>query len=338
MSRTRFRQLWPTPNTIVALAIGLATAAFSLFMAVVQPGPTDLAQVLYASRALLRGVDPYPLIGPGGPFHWAYPFYYPAPAALLVAPIAFLPTAVAEAVFVGLSIGLLAFALMQGGRHRLLLLLAAPVGMAIKVAQWSPLAAAAFTFPALAWLWAAKPNFAIPFLLSRPSKRAFLSFGIGALALSLVALWIAPAWPLEWFRAMRSAIEMRPPVLAPYVGPLLFVLLWRWRDPDARLLLLTACVPQSLWIYNAVPALLVAHTRDECWRMVAWSWLAAFAQQRAIDTLPGGGLRYDAACAIQAALFYLPAAWMVLRRRVTPAVEEGLECDRNEPVLARLGS
>ncbi len=302
-----------------ACAVGAAGAVVSLGIAWLRLGPTDLAQVLFAARALLRGLDPYPLVGPGRVFDWQYPLYYPAPAALVLTPIAFLPTALAQALFAGVSVGLLAFGLLRtSGRTRLPLLLAAPVILSVKFGQWGPLLTAAFLLPSLAWVWAAKPNFAIPFLLARPNRRSIAVFVAGGLVLGLVALAIAPAWPLEWWRAARSASYMRPPVLAPWVGPLILFALWRWRDPDARLLLAAACIPQTIWLYNAVPVLLVARTSEESWRLVAWSWAAALVQTQAIYGLPGVALAYDGGTIAQAALFYLPAVWLVLRRDWSP--------------------
>lgn len=301
-----------------ALACGGIAGAFSLFLAHINQGPTDLRQVLFAGRALLRGMDPYPLIGPAGAFPWGNAFYYPLPAALLIAPVAFLPEALAEALFMAGSVGLLAYGLERDGVHRLALLLAAPVGVAIQVAQWTMLLSAAALVPSLAFVWIAKPNFALPFLLSRTSRRALVSFGLGSALLCLVAVAIVPTWPAEWLRAVRGATHMRPPVLAPFVGPLLLVGLLRWKDPDIRLILATACIPQTAGLYNAVPILLAARNRGEVRWLVAWSWIAATAERLAMDRLAGES-EYDVVCAISVLLLYLPAVWMVLRRAGRPS-------------------
>src|SRR5436190_3839773 len=49
--------------------------------------PRDFDQVWYAAHTLLAGRNPYAEIGPGLPFDWPAPFYYPLTAAVAVTPL-----------------------------------------------------------------------------------------------------------------------------------------------------------------------------------------------------------------------------------------------------------
>ena len=71
----------------------------------------DFAQVRYAARAVLAGVDPYTVIGPGRPFAWDWPLYYPLPAALVALPLAPFAEPLAMSLFVAIGFGLFAWAL-----------------------------------------------------------------------------------------------------------------------------------------------------------------------------------------------------------------------------------
>ena len=154
----------------------------------------------YAARALLHGVDPYPLVGPGRTFDFPMPFVYPLPSALAALPLAPFAPRVASAVFVGFGIGVLAWALMRNGLGPLVVLLAAPVGVAMETAQWSPLFAAALVLPALSFFLVAKPTIGLAIFAARPSWRPVVA---GVLC-TVVAFALVPGWLAEWRQALAE--------------------------------------------------------------------------------------------------------------------------------------
>lgn len=85
---------------------------------------------------------------------------------------------------------------------------------------------------------------------------------VGASALAVLGLSLAvdPVWPSRWLQALSGADHFRPLIARPG-GFLVLLALLRFRDPDARLLLALALVPQTGMAYEALPAAVVARTR-----------------------------------------------------------------------------
>jgi hypothetical protein len=196
------------------------------------------------------------------------PLLYPLPTVLLVVPLARLSLAAAGGITMGLSSALLAFVLTRQGWHRLWMLASAPFVMAISLGQWSPLVTVAALEPALGALAILKPNIGLAAFAYRPSLRMALGCAV-VFALSLIAL---PRWPLEWLHAIRSLPGHPAPILAVHgVGIVLLLAAVRWRTPEGRLLLVSACVPQLLLFADQLPLLLVARTRNELVALTACS-------------------------------------------------------------------
>lgn len=322
-------------DAVLAVGIGCAGIVAYLALSRTMTYASDIDQLMAGARALLDGQNPYAVIRPGPGRPWVYPLYYPVPAMLLALPFAFLPVVMAHALFAGLSLGLLGYGILRTGTHRLPMLLSWPVLGAVALNQWSPLLTAAYLLPALAWVWIAKPNFALPFLVARPTRRMVLAFAAGGGLVVAASFALMPGWLGEWVVTARDAIYIRPLLLAPFGGFLLAAALLRWRDPDARLLFGLSCVPQTAWTYNGAPVYLVARTVTESWRLVMLGWLAGAAQTLGLYWMQRGhvlvAVRYEVAISLNLALFYLPALWLVLRR------ERRLEtAPQREGTLARV--
>ncbi len=56
-------------------------------------------------------------------------------------------------------------------------------------------------------------------------------------------------------------------------GFLMALGLWRWRDPEARMLVALSLVPQTGLLYETLPALTVARSAKECGVLVVISWV-----------------------------------------------------------------
>ena len=225
-------------------------------------GSTDFDQVWAAARVLLDGGDPYAMIGPGRPVRFAYPFFYPLPAAIIGLPFASLTVMDARLAFMAVSGALLGYAI---GRHRPWLwpaLLSLPYFIIARNVQWGALLTAALILPWLGLFAAGKPNIGLAVLAGQSTRRGALVYATGAAALVAASLAVDPFWPGKWREVLAGVQHFAPLILRPG-GFVMVLALLRFRDPDARLLLGLALVPQTGLAYEALPALTVARTRAE---------------------------------------------------------------------------
>jgi hypothetical protein len=111
----------------------------------------------------------------------------------------------------------------------------------------------------------AKPQIGLPVLLTRASRRGILAcFVLGALSLVIM-----PRWPMMWVAQLGHYEHFIPLLVLP--GPLLLLALWRYRDRDAILLLLAACMPQR-WFFDSFILWLIPKSRREIVWTVFFSW------------------------------------------------------------------
>jgi hypothetical protein len=241
----------------VLLSLLLGSIAAVVHVVLVQSAG-DLDWPLTAARLLAQGEDPYSYrptmstTGEPGPVN-------PLTTALIISPLALLPNAFAGALFVGLSTGVLVYGLLQPAfgqvfpYWRLLLCASTAYLSAWYYVQWSMVIGAALLLPWLLPVVLAKPHIGMPVALGvwRWSRWTLL-VAVGITGLSLL---IFPTWPLAFLNNISNYSGRIPIATLPW-GPLLLVLLWQWRSPTARLLLLMACVPQRLFYDLLMPALL----------------------------------------------------------------------------------
>lgn len=305
-----------TPAWHVRAAVAIAAGAlFAIWshhdLVVSQAVGEDFTWPWRAARAVLQGMDPYAVIRPTGPFPYDAYFKYPLPAALVAIPFAPLSGEFAAALFVGVSVALLCWALTRDGFARLPILLSGCLLSAVKSAQWSPLLAAALLLsPWSVGLGVVKPNLGAAMLAARPSLRAVAVGG----ALLVVSSIVQPTWPAEWLHVLRSGLEThyRAPVAGGrgllVAGPLLVVGLLRWRRPEARMLVALACVPQVPTFYDQLFLLLIART----FRESAVTSLLSAGAYAYLFTQPH--LTHDRSATWILLAVYAPALFLVLRR------------------------
>jgi hypothetical protein len=225
---------------------------------------------------------------------------------LALVPLAWLPQPIAVAIFVGVPAGLLAWRLSRDALWPLLMLASPSFVMAVVLGQWSPWLVLAMLWPALGFLLACKPSLGAACWLARPSRRVALSVTV-VIALSL---FLMPEWPAGWLRAVRT-LTGHPPPIATLAGLLALPLAFRWREPDVRLLLAFACVPQLLFFADQLPLLTIARTRREAAFLCACGWLVA-ALWFVRDSSHAGSVWFAAPYVLLGV--YLPALYLVLRR------------------------
>ena len=256
MRRPLFSYTSDVPSVVmrltVALIVGALSALYVFERARLTPSfGSDFDQVWFAARDLRYHHNPYLEIGPGRQGSWPWPFYYPAPAAVLAIPLSWLSAVAARCVFVGLSTALLAFGLSARGLLGLIPLASGAFLSAVQMCQWSPLLAAGMLLPAIGWVWTAKPNLGIAQLAAKPSRFALAVAMLGGSALVLIAFLYLPSWFGDWLAAVRAAPHIRPLALSWLGSPLLLAAL-RWRRPEGRVLLALAIVPTNPGIHDAL--------------------------------------------------------------------------------------
>lgn len=295
------------PRLLAALIVAAVAGTFC-GLALARPNAApDFLVFWHHARTLLEGRSPYLepfVIGPGR----VAPFMYPLPAAMLVAPFAWLPMPVGGGLFFAMSSGLLAYALLGRGYGGLLAFASGPFILAATMGQWSPLLTAAVLLPWLGALAFIKPNLGVAAFAYRPSPTT-IAGGILLLAASLV---LVPRWPLEWLRVVRANAGIYHAPVAATAGFLLPLALLRWRRPEARLLLAMACLPQLLFFYDQLLLWLIPRT----WKEFAFlsgtsliAWLAWLGELR-----PGVGANQFIVAAEPYVMYgiYLPALLIVL--------------------------
>ena len=296
-----------------AALIGLITCAYVVFYARANPGfVSDFDQVWAGAAALWRGDNPYLAVGPGMPFHWHWPLYYPMPALVLAAPLGLLPVVAARTAFAGLSAALLAFAISRRGFERWPLFLSIPFMVNVELVQWSTLLTAVALLPSVAGIGVAKPNIGIALVAYANRSRTLWLMAAGGAALTGMSFLLLPNWMTFWIQNVKAAPHVSPLILLPG-GPLLLAAVARWRRPEARLLVALACTPLTPTFYDPVLLYLVTRTFREALGLTVATYVMFFVVvfSGPIRTATEWGKIVSLASIW---VVYLPCLYMVLRR------------------------
>jgi len=243
-------------RVVVSAAVGLASGIFCWFlMKHLHQDAADFRWALRIAQRLLFRQNPYDT-----PLE-----QYQLTAGLIALPVVRLQPEIAAGLFYGISSAALAFGLTRYSYRGLLIFLAYPYWAGLLTVQWSPVIAASAFFPLLLPVTMAKPQIGLPVFLTRLSRRGLFACMIVA-ALSLMVM---PRWPLLWIGQLGHYEHFIPLLVLP--GPLLLLALWRYRDRDAILLLLAACMPQR-WFFDSFILWLIPRSRREIVWTVFFSW------------------------------------------------------------------
>jgi len=285
----------------ISAAIGILSGVFCWFLMVhFHQGAGDFAWTLRSARYLISGKNPYDMpIEPGV-------VQYPLTATFFGVPFVWLRPEVAAGVFYGLSSALLAFGLTRHGYSRLLVFLAYPYWAGFLTAQWPPLLMASAFFPLLLPVTLVKPQIGLPVALTHLSRRGILACA----ALAALTLVVMPKWPLLWIHQLGNYQHFFPLLVLP--GPLLALALWRYRERDAWLLFLMACMPQR-WFFDTLVLWLIPKTRREILFTASLSWAAGIWRWYHIPHSFVEVGRWTVLC------IYLPMLAVVLMRNIFEA-------------------
>ena len=293
----------------LAAAVGAALLVW-MFWSAPRPQPSDVAQVWAGARALLHGQNPYEAVGPGRPFEWNFPLLYPMTAVVALIPLAPLPLRLVDPLFVGLGFALFTWAVTRRRPLTPALVGLVSVGglMTAQTSQWSLLLTGASLLPAFGWLLIAKPTIGLALFAAFPNWKA----AAGCIGLLILSFLACPGWVTDW----RTTFSSAPHVVAPVTrwgGPFLLLALLKWRRPDARLLLVLACVPHTTALYETIPLFLIPRTWPEAWALWALE-LLAFAGQRLTGPYVTQAAFWASGAQWIVALVYLPCLGLILSR------------------------
>lgn len=238
------------------MLVGLVSGTTCWFLMVhFHQDAADFRWALHLARRLLAGENPYDT-----GFE-----QYPLTAAIFALPFVDLRPEVAAGLFYGMSTFLLALGVTRYGYRNLMIFLAYPYWAGMLTVQWSPIIAAGAFFPLLLPVTMAKPQIGLPVFLTHVTRRGL----VACLIIGGLSLAILPHWPRLWMAQLRHYEHFIPILLWP--GPLLLLALWRYRDRDAILLLLAACMPQR-WFFDSLILWIIPKARREMVWTVFFSW------------------------------------------------------------------
>jgi hypothetical protein len=278
----------------------------------------------WAGNALRSGHSPYAVINAVSK---AYPYcsgyMYWLPTAVMLSPFTLLPLAAAMPLFVGLSVAVFAFAITCDGYWRLPFLLSAPVVYGTLGGEVVLLVVATMMIPSLGWLAPMKYTTAFAGLAATLSRR---DAGLFALPV-LVSIAVWPWWPLAWFHELHDVAGRYYHVPLLVTGGFLLPLAGlRWRRPEARLLFVMACAPQTMFNYDQLPLLLVARGRTQAILFALATYLPRWLNDRIYgpstvdrEALFGHLAPFIVVC------YYLPCLAIVLLRPNQGVVPDWLE-------------
>jgi hypothetical protein len=323
---------WSAPvplrhRAAIALLVGVATSAWVHWGSVRNPAyRSDFDQLLFGARAILHRVDPYGVIGPGRAFDQPWPFYYSPAATFVALPFSGLSTVDARTGYAFCIAACVTFLLLRGGYGKLPGVMSGAYLQAMSLLQWSPLMTCALLAPAWGWVVAAKPNAGLLVLAGRGDRRSAVPYLTGAAVALGLSFLLVPAWPAEWWAAIRAAPHVQPYALRPG-GALLLLAAMRWRRAEARYLLALSLVPTSTGAADTLLLFAFPHTFRQGLCLALLTHAAYFygaLQPPAADMTTA--VRVGASATLVFVL--LPALVVILRR---PNIGPSLSQSRREP-------
>jgi hypothetical protein len=285
------------------------------YSGVARDGPlSDFAILWHGSNVLAHGGNPYSEIGPDRMIDLPSSVFYPAPALVAAMPFALIPLPIAGTIFIFISSLLLGLGATRRGWYLLPIFPSVAFMTNARLGQVSAFMCAALFIPVLTAFSVVKPQASMPILAGTRKPRTWVFAIAGAVILSMISFVLLPRWPAYWMSELGSADYFRPPLLTTG-GVFISLVLLRWKRPEAWLVFVAACLPQTWYPYNGLILLTIAATYREAAVLSLVSsigWLVTYAW------LIGEWRSPETRAVMQNVLIglgYLPAVLLVLRRK-----------------------
>lgn len=258
-------QLMSRAKPFVSVFLGIAFGLLWAGVAAVWRGDAgDLSSGLCLARAIVHGSSQLYVTCPpaeGLPQDTIF-------AGLLMLPFMMLPDNITSALWIGMTSGVLAWALTRKDEFWRLLIFVTPAWwMTLWNMQAGALLCIIALFPDLLPFALYKPPQGLVIGLWRFSWQRAITSGV----VLLISIIVWPTWLPDWLHQMTAYQSIIPLLVLP-AGPLLLVALRSWRDDRTRLLLLMSCIPQR-GMYNALLLYLIPQTIREMTIAVVASWI-----------------------------------------------------------------
>ncbi len=287
---------------VISAIFGIGAGVFCwLLLLRWQQGAGDFSWAIRAAQDLLSHRNPYQRPSQ----------FYPLPAALLGLPFVKVAPELAGGIFYGLSTGLLAFGLTRDSYRHLLIFTAYPYWAGMLAVQWIPLIMASGFFWWLLPATLAKPQIGLPVAMTRMERKGALV----CTSIVILSFLLLPHWCSDWLAGLRGYARFIPLLVLP--GPVLPLALLRYRDRDAWLLFLAACMPQR-WFYDPFFLWLIPKSRRQIIFTAGLSWIPGLCRWYHTPHSFTEVGRWIVLC------FYLPMLALILMRRpAAPRIAAG---------------
>jgi hypothetical protein len=148
-----------------------------------------------------------------------------------------------------------------------------------------------------------------------PGAMGFASEMIGGGAVLLViSFLLEPSWFSDWTHGVTGMSYYKAPI-AVKGGFILALAVLRWRDPDARLLLVLSLVPSNLILYDQLPLFLVSRRKRDTVLLFVGSWIVPIVTRMTLpEWVDQEIVRQTFMRAPVVAFLFLPALYIVLSR------------------------
>lgn len=244
----------------IAVTLGIAIGFVNFYIQFNFHIPSDFSIPLCGASHLIVGLNPYACPTNGMPSN-------PLTTVIALIPLSWLPVEIASAVIMGVSTGLLAYALNRPqDPWRLLAFVSVPFIYSVQISQWAPLFLAAVY---LEWLYPivlVKPQLGISVGIMNFTNRRFIL----VLVLGLSSFLIQPNWILLWLQQSLGYGGFIPAL--SIAGAFLLLALIRWRTKPAKWLLLLSITPQRGW-YDQLMLWAIPSNKQQMILLTVCSWV-----------------------------------------------------------------
>jgi hypothetical protein len=257
----RLQPTRPTLSLAERLLAVAITAVIAWRLAYHTTGFEDFGQLWTAARSARAGLDPYLAVSAMREYR-TWGLLYPGTAIVAILPFSFASLLTDRTLFTVLGAMVFAFLATRDGWGRAPWVVHFGFLQACDLGQWSTWLAVAVMCPWLGGLAVCKPNIGLAVIAAIRSRRGLITAAIGGVALLVASLVWMPEWPRRWLATLPHGADNLPLIIGPG-GPVLALVLLRWRRWETRFFLMMACVPQNPLPFGVITLAAIPFTFGE---------------------------------------------------------------------------